>query len=274
MRQTKIPEELPHAIEMFSEISKTIDHKKPVLFLDYDGTLSPIVPNPEDAVLPEKTRKILQELSEVISVVVISGRDRADVQNKVGLDIIYAGSHGFDISGPDGLEMQYEGGEKALGDLDEAEHHLKEKLKDVAGCRVERKKYAIAVHYRNVADHEVQTVKNAVYEELENKGELKKGSGKKILELKPNIDWHKGRATTWLLNVLGVGNNSQAPVFIGDDITDEDALEAIAEGGIGILVGLHGEKTAASYRLQDTDEVAQFLEQLYNMLQEKNHQYT
>lgn len=267
------PETLPHAIERFNDISKTISDSKPILFLDYDGTLSPIVPNPEDAVLAEKTKKVLQKLSEVIPVVVVSGRDRADVQAKVGLDVIYAGSHGFDITGPNGLDMQYEGGEKAVGALDEAEQRLQEKLKDVAGCRVERKKYAIAVHYRNVADHEVQTVKDVVFEELQKSEHLKKGTGKKILELKPNIDWNKGRATTWLLSTLGVATDKQIPIFIGDDITDEDALAAIAEEGIGILVGLHGEKTAASYRLQDTDEVAQFLDQLYNMLHENRHQY-
>lgn len=269
---TRKPEDLPHAIEHFSDIRKKMGKRKPVLFLDYDGTLSPIVPNPEDALLPERTKKVLQKLSEIIPVIVVSGRDRADVQAKVGLDIIYAGSHGFDITGPNGLEMQYEGGEKALGDLDEAEQHLQEKLRNVSGCRVERKKYAIAVHYRNVADDEVQTVKNAVYEELDRHEHLKKGSGKKILELKPNIDWHKGRATSWLLDALGMEKDRQVPVFMGDDITDEDALEAIAEDGIGIIVGLHGEKTAASYRLEDTDEVALFLEHFYDMLKEINHE--
>lgn len=273
MKQYQHPEALPHAIEQFNEISKTIGNRQPVLFLDYDGTLSPIVPNPEDAVLTEETKKVLQKLSQVIPVIVVSGRDRADVQSKVGLDIIYAGSHGFDITGPNGLDMQYEGGANALGALDEAEQHLQKQLKDIAGCRVERKKYAIAVHYRNVADHEVQTVQDIVLAELEKHEQLKKGTGKKILELKPNIDWHKGRATTWLLSTLGVETDKQIPVFIGDDITDEDALEAIAEEGIGILVGLHGEKTAASYRLQDTNEVAQFLNQLYDILQKSRFQH-
>lgn len=270
--QGKMAEDLPHVMEKFKEIRKTIGNRKPVLLLDYDGTLSPIVSNPEDALLPEKTKSVLQKLSELIPVAVISGRDRADVQAKVGLEnLIYAGSHGFDITEPHQMDMEKQVGQEILSALDEAEHQLQEKLQKVAGCRVERKKYAIAVHFRNVADSEVQTVKNAVYEELDKQKKLRKGSGKKILELKPDIDWHKGRATNWLLDSFGKDSKNLIPVFIGDDITDEDALEAIAEGGIGILVGLHGEKTAASYRLQDTDEVAQFLEQFYNMLIEKGY---
>lgn len=246
---------------------KTIGDRRPVLFLDYDGTLSPIVKNPDEARLPERTKNILQKLAQDFPVAVISGRDRADVEEKVGLrNVIYAGSHGFDITGPNGLEMQYEGGEQAIPALDEAEQQLKEKLKDVKGARVERKKYAIAVHYRNVAEEEVDTVKTAVYHELDRQQKLKKGGGKKILELKPDIDWHKGRATRWLLDSLDLEGRKHIPLFIGDDVTDEDALEAIASDGIGILVGTHGEKTAASFRLENTDEVAEFLEKLHNLL--------
>lgn len=260
-------EDLPHAIQQLDNILQTIGDRRPVLFLDYDGTLSPIVKNPDEAQLPERTKNILRQLAEDLPVAVISGRDRADVEEKVELsNVIYAGSHGFDITGPNGLEMQYEGGEQAIPALDEAEKQLKEKLKDVEGARVERKKYAIAVHYRNVAEAAVDTVKTAVYHELDRQQKLKKGGGKKILELKPDIDWHKGRATRWLLDSLDLEGRKHIPLFIGDDVTDEDALEAIASDGIGILVGTHGEKTAASYRLENTDEVAEFLEKLHNLL--------
>lgn len=261
-------EGLPHAIQELDKLIQTIGDRQPVLFLDYDGTLSPIVKNPDDAFLPERTKNVLQKLAADNPVAVISGRDRADVQEKVGLgNVIYAGSHGFDITGPDGLEMQYEGGKEAIPALDEAEKELREKLEAIEGARVERKKYAIAVHYRNVPEAAVDTVKTTVYHILDRHQQLKKGGGKKILELKPDIDWHKGRATRWLLDSLHLeGRRRHMPVFIGDDVTDEDALEVIAEDGIGILVGTHGEKTAASYRLDNTDEVAEFLEKLHNLL--------
>ena len=266
----KVAEDLPHAIQKLDEIRQKIGNDQVVFFFDYDGTLAPIVKNPKDAILPDKVKNILQQIGKDFLVAVVSGRDRADVKEKVGLEnVYYAGSHGFDISGPNNMDMQYEGGQQAIPALNEAEKNLKLKLEGVEGSRVERKKYAIAVHYRNVAESEVPLVKSAVYEELNRQDNLKKGEGKMILELKPNIDWHKGKATRWLLQKLTEKGKRSIPLFLGDDVTDEDALEAIAEDGIGILVGSHGAKTAASYRLENVEEVPEFLQLFYKALKNK-----
>ncbi|MGM0650629.1 MAG: trehalose-phosphatase, partial [Bacteroidota bacterium] len=263
----KLPEELPHVFDESDQVFKILNTKQPVLFLDYDGTLSPIVPNPDDALLSDEGRKVISELSDLITVAVITGRDRKDIVSKMGIDsVFYAGSHGFDITGPGGLEMQYEAGKEALPLLDEAEKNLTEKLKHVNGAQVERKKYAIAVHYRNVADDEVPAVKEAFHEELKKYDKLKKGSGKKVLELKPDIEWHKGYALNWLMKKLKLDSDEYLPVFIGDDVTDEDAFSVIQENGLGIITGSHGKKTAASYRLNNTSEVIQFLDDLKNRL--------
>ncbi|MBK6265568.1 trehalose-phosphatase [Marivirga sp. S37H4] len=260
-------ENLPYALERIEEIFDKSGSRRPVLFLDYDGTLTPIVSDPDEAILSDKARNVVSKLSKQITVAVISGRDRKDIQSKINLDsLIYAGSHGFDISGPDGMEMQYEPGRKTLPALDEAEKRLNEKLQDVEGAWVERKKFAIAVHYRNVADKKVEVVKNAVLEELEVYRELKKGSGKKILELKPDIDWDKGKALNWLMEELKLDANEYIPIFIGDDITDEDALQAVKDKGIGIMVGSHDQKTAATYRLKNTEEAIEFLDRLQKRL--------
>lgn len=258
---------LPNALQHMSEIYERSGDKKAVLFLDYDGTLTPIVSDPEDAKLPKETKSALKALSKTINVAVISGRDRKDIQSLIGIDqLIYAGSHGFDISGPNGMEMQYEEGKNTLPSLDKAEKTLKEKLQSIEGVQVERKKYAIAVHYRNVADEEVAKVKETVEEVLESDNKLKKGTGKKILELKPNLDWHKGKALGWLMKELNLKEDQYMPVFLGDDITDEDALKEVEKSGIGILVGSHDERTHATYQLKDTDEVVEFLHQLKNRL--------
>lgn len=111
-------------------------------------------------------------------------------------------------------------------------------------------------------DQNISGVKEIVAEELKRQDLLKKGSGKKIVELKPNIDWNKGRALDWLNKNMELDMDQYLRMFIGDDITDEDAFEAIREEGIGIIVGEHGEKTAASFHLRDTSEVTDFLEQL------------
>ncbi len=260
-------ENLADALEHKEEIFQQLKEKKPVLFLDYDGTLTPIVSDPDEAILSEKAKNVLSKLAKQITVAVISGRDRKDIQSKIGLDnIIYAGSHGFDISGPNGMEMQYEEGQKILPVLDEAEKRLNEKLQDIEGAWVERKKYAIAVHYRNVADKKEEIVKNAVLEELEYYNDLRKGTGKKIMELKPNIDWDKGKALNWLMEELNLSTNEFIPLFIGDDITDEDALKAVKNKGIGIIVSSHDQKTAAVYRLKNTEKAIEFLDQLQQRL--------
>lgn len=257
-----IAEDLPHALESIDELLERLRDRKPGLFLDYDGTLTPIVANPEDAVLSNEGRESLEELATSITVGVISGRDRRDIESRVGLDtIIYAGSHGFDITGPNDLEMQYEPGQKALPALDEAEKNLRKRLENLKGAAVERKKYAIAVHFRNVADEKVEEVEKAVFEEIDQHKELRKGTGKKIFELKPDLEWDKGRALHWLMNELDL-NKDHMPVFIGDDITDEDVFRSIKKNGIGIIVGSHDQRTAATYRLKDTDQVFLFLDRL------------
>ncbi|WP_225000180.1 trehalose-phosphatase [Cesiribacter sp. SM1] len=259
--------ELPHALQSRQEIEKKLQGYTPVLFLDYDGTLSPIVKDPEKAILSDEMRSILSKLAEKVTVAVVSGRDRADVQKKVGLEnVVYAGSHGFDIEGPNGLELQYEGGQAAQPALDDATRSLNNKIGSIAGVQIERKKYAIAVHYRNVADEQVEAVIQAVEDELSRQEKLKGGGGKKIKELKPKIDWHKGRATEWLMEKLNLKGEKVLPVFIGDDLTDEDGLKAVHEKGIGIIAGEHGEKTWAHYRVEDVEEVQQFLQQLNTTL--------
>ncbi|MFO7720950.1 MAG: trehalose-phosphatase, partial [Gillisia sp.] len=95
---------------------------------------------------------------------------------------------------------------------------------------------------------------------------LRTGSGKKVLELKPNINWHKGYALDWLTKKLGWDKEKYLRIYLGDDITDEDGFEALIEDGIGILVGTHGEKTSATFALRNTNEVTQFLQHLKNSI--------
>jgi trehalose 6-phosphate phosphatase len=252
--------ELPSALTEFPDM---LHNKKPAVFLDYDGCLSPIVKDPDKAILSEEMRNTLMRLSEVCTVAIVSGRDRANVESLVQLKQLYfAGSHGFDISGPDNMQTEPGGAKDALPALDEATLKLKNKLKDVEGAIVERKRYAIAVHYRNVAEDQVDKVKQVTDQVLEEQPLLKEGLGKKIIELKPNLDWHKGKAVLWLIKELNLNKPDIIPIYIGDDITDEDAFATLQGKGVGIIVGEHDDKTAATYSLADVDEVQQFLEKL------------
>jgi trehalose 6-phosphate phosphatase len=267
MKQT-----LANAQEAAKLIHKALEQGKQLaLFLDFDGTLAPIVSHPDQAALSAGMRNILEKLAEEIPLTILSGRDRADVQEKAGIpQAIYAGSHGFDIEGPRGLHMQNEGGLAAQPALSQASESLKRRLDMLEGAWVERKKYAIAVHYRQLPDSQLGTLQSIINEVLAQHPELKRGGGKKIYELKPAIDWHKGRALEWLLDHLPLGSAPVLPIFIGDDLTDEDALLAVRENGIGILVGEHGEPTHANFRLKDVAEVEEWLNELYRLLRERN----
>ncbi|GAB3816084.1 hypothetical protein GCM10028895_10920 [Pontibacter rugosus] len=237
------------------------------MFLDYDGCLSPIVQDPDKAVLSEEMRSTLKRLAEVCSVAVVSGRDRANVKDLVQLDnIYYAGSHGFDISGPDDMHTEPGGAAAAIPALDKAQEELKERLQDVQGLFIERKRYAIAVHYRNVAEDQVPKVLEVVKQVISEHEALKPGPGKMIMELKPNLDWHKGKAVLWLMEKLELNKPDIVPLYIGDDLTDEDAFATLQGQGIGVMVGEHGQQTAASYQLEDVAAVQDFLEAIIQTL--------
>lgn len=262
---------LPSALERLGEIGDLLVGRRPAVFLDYDGTLTPIVRRPEEALLSAKMRRAVLELANRCPVAVISGRDRRDVQEKVGIGgLAYAGSHGFDIAGPGGEEIEHQAGRDFLPDLDAAEGELRQRLGGVEGAQVERKRFAIAVHYRRVAEEEVPAVEQAVNEVLAAHGNLRKTGGKKIFELRPGIDWDKGKAVAWLLERLGLDRPEVLPVYLGDDETDEDAFRELSGRGLGIVVRDEPRPTAARYALEDPGEVGRFLGRLAQMLAERS----
>jgi len=262
---------LPSASGQLDEIVEKIDDFLPVIFLDYDGTLTPIVRRPEDAVLCEEARRVIREISQDIPVAIISGRGLKDVRKRVNVDrLYYAGSHGFEIVGPGGSRISHEFGSEFVPVLDEAEEQLKKELDAIKGSRLERKKYSIAIHYREVEEKDTEKVADAVEKVRNSFSKLRKSHGKKVFELQPDLDWDKGKAVRWLLeNAVDLGGREAMPIYIGDDVTDEDAFRELWEDGIGIVVddGV-SRKTGARYCLEDPDEVHRFLKHLYLSLHE------
>jgi trehalose 6-phosphate phosphatase len=251
---------LPSALEHVEEIAGAVDRGL-AIFLDYDGTLTPIVSRPDQAVLRDSTRAILRTLATKIPVAILSGRELKDVRKRVAIDgIVYAGSHGFDIDGPRGLQRQE--ATQFLPALDAAEQELREKLAGIAGVLIERKRFSIAAHYRNVSESDFPKLERVVSEIATQHRKLRRIDGKKVYEFLPNIDWDKGNAVLWLLEKLGLEHQNARPIYIGDDRTDEDAFRALEQRGVGILVSEQPRPTAASYSLQDSTEVARFLSKL------------
>ena len=89
--------------------------------------------------------------------------------------------------------------------------------------------------------------------------ELRLSGAKKVLEVRPRVEWDKGRAVLWLLQALGLDRPRVAAIYIGDDLTDEDAFAALAGRGVGIAVGREPRLTHADYALGDPREVLLFL---------------
>jgi trehalose 6-phosphate phosphatase len=261
-----VSEQLPSALDGIGEI-RDAKEKRVVIFLDYDGTLTPIVETPDQAILSDEMRHTLQQLAKCCIVAIISGRDLRNVQECVGINnIFYAGSHGFDIAGPEDRHLEYRQGTEFLLLLDQAEKALRDRLGSISGALIERKKFSVAVHYRKVGEEEIGDVEKAVDQVLESQPRLRKTNGKKVFELQPKIDWHKGKALKWLLRALDLDRPEVLPLYIGDDVTDEDAFKSLRQKGIGILVGNSTAKTAARYTLENPEEVERFLKELMSVL--------
>ena len=247
---------IPSALDHVDDIAKR--DRQLALFLDYDGTLTPIVRRPEEAVLSKSMRETVRQLSMRLPVAILSGRDLEDIRRQVEMDnIIYAGSHGFDISGPNGLRKEV--GAEFLPMIDLAENELRQKIAAIPGALLERKRFSIAAHYRQASDDGAKAVRKAVNEVAACHRELRIMEGKKVFELQPQIDWNKGRASLWLLEQLSLDRQSLFPIYMGDDVTDEDAFRALRDRGAGIIVSEHPRQTAANYSLKDVSEVERFL---------------
>lgn len=262
--------DLPHAIQQEDELEKQLSGKRPAVFLDYDGTLTPIVDRPEDATISESMRDAVSSLAERCPVCVVSGRDRPVVQELMGLDnLIVAGSHGFDIWSPDEGTIEHDAGSGYEDMLDEVKVRLQEDVEEIEGVSVEPKKASVAVHYRLVSEQERPKIKQSVDQILRDYPEdLKVTPGKMVYELQPKLDWDKGKAVLYLLQTLDLDRDDVVPMYLGDDHTDEHAFEALADKGLGIFVGypddpeVEGRDTSADYLLNTVEEVETFLDRL------------
>ncbi len=262
--------ELPHALDEGSGLAQHFVGRQPAVFLDYDGTLTPIRDRPEDAIISDSMRRAVQRLAERVHVGVVSGRDRRIVQELMGLDnLTVAGSHGFDIWSPAGGSIQREEGASFESLLREMEVRLRAELADLPGALVEPKKSSVAAHFRLVQEEQHSRVKEIVDAILgEHPEELKITPGKMVFEIQPKLDWDKGKAVLYLLEALGLDRDDVVPVYLGDDITDEDAFRALSGRGLSIFVGSADDPesanrtTAADYVLNTIEEVEEFLDRL------------
>lgn len=253
--------ELPNVMDAYGEVTSVVDGRQPFVCLDLDRTLSEIVADPDTATPVDGIRESLGRLATSCPVAVLSGRDVADVRDRVGVPgLWYAGSHGLELIGPDGRHHEHDAARAALPALEQAADGLRDELSEVVGVRIERKRYAVAIHYRNVATEHVSEIV-AASRRLGRQHGLRVTAGRLVIELRPDIDWDKGTALTWMRGRIFL-RDPVLPIYIGDDRTDEDVFDAIRFNGIGVVVcsdEAADRPTAAQYHLDSPAEVGQFL---------------
>jgi len=248
-------------LEALDEVGAAIGTaRRLAVFLDFDGTLSPIVASPGLARLPDATREALARLTqrEDCTVSIVSGRSLVDVRERVALDgIIYAGNHGLEIDGA-GLQFEEPVAVALRTDVGGTVGSLLPLLSRIPGALVEPKGLTATVHYRLVGPEDRDEVERIVRQLVpEDHPSLVVVSGKMVWEIRPRVSWNKGKAVGWIRRRLGLGSDVATAFYLGDDRTDEDAFEEVGRL-VTAKVG-PAQQTRAGFRIADTDEVASFL---------------
>jgi trehalose 6-phosphate phosphatase len=238
-----------------------------LIALDFDGTIAPIVPHPEDAQLLPQARPVLDALAARADteIALISGRSLQDLMRRVGIkDVYYAGNHGIEIHGPD-LDDVVPGALELQPRIQHSFAALEAALGHIPGIYLENKQLSLSVHYRMVDDEgeqrRIEDTVQRVFEE--NRAGLRVTTGKRVREVRPDIDWHKGKALLYIIEEVEMVRGAEMlPMFVGDDKTDEDGFAALPPGGAGVLVGPPETLTAARCFVRTPEEAVSLLEQL------------
>lgn len=249
-----------------------IQNSRILLLLDYDGTLTPIAESPDKAVLSKEARALLEGVSKCpgCQVAILSGRALSDVKKLVALKgIIYIGNHGLEIEGPE-IRFESLASPRIKAVLEQIEKELYEQTKFIPGILVEDKGLTLSVHYRLVEGKKnEQLIKSIVHKITKPyivRKEIKTGEGKKVIEIKPPVEWDKGKAALWLLGreQFASGQGKVFPICIGDDMTDEDAFMALKSKGLTVLSG-RPRPSYAQYYVNDSQDVLKFLKWVWDI---------
>lgn len=185
---------MQHLFQSWESFTSAIEAASHVLLLsDYDGTLTPIVGRPDEALLSPEVRDKLCALAEkpAFSVGIISGRSLSEIKKMVGIkEIYYAGNHGLEIEGP-GLQFINPEAEAAQEAMKTLAGQLSARLAGVKGVILEDKGLSLSLHYRLVQENEEKMVAEVFHQAtspLVQAGKIRVTSGKKVWEVRPPID--------------------------------------------------------------------------------------
>lgn len=257
--------EYRYLFEHQDEILQRLGNRELILFLDFDGTLAPIVASPDKAALSHEVVKSLERIALLAPLGIISGRALADLRARIGIQgITYAGNHGAEIGTGDSV-IRAPGVEKAASSLRMLLDRLRTALARLSGVMVEDKGITASVHFRLVDQASEGDVLRIFWDIARvHSKEFRITTGKKVLEIRPHGAWNKGQAVARIMELKGGG---RMPIYVGDDTTDEDAFLAIKGSGISVSVG---QNSKSDYYLRDQEEMGVFLDWITGVMSQRS----
>jgi trehalose 6-phosphate phosphatase len=236
---------------VFSKNGKTILENfmdsRPLVALDFDGTLAPIRPDPKKVRINQSVKSLLRELASCCRIVIITGRARDDLRSLLGSDSIpVIGNHGLEgpgITANPGLKKT----------VSRWEAELREKFRDLSGIEIENKKLSLSVHYRRAPSRsKARRIIGRVLKELVPAPRIV--GGKAVFNLLPAKNGDKGRALKRNMKTA----RCRRAIYVGDDTTDEDVFRLHDDNIFSIRIG-PARNTSACYYLKNQREMERLL---------------
>jgi len=262
-------EEVPAGVTAIVSALQARPARHLLLMLDFDGTLVDLAPTPLAAALPATLRDVLAGLvaRPDVTVAIVSGRRLADVRSKVGIahGLYFAGTHGMEIEGGGGTFL-HDGLRRGRATIATLFERAAEEVAGLAGVAVEDKEYSFVLHTRQAAPlikAEATRAVTAIVRPHEATGVVRIQPGSEMLEVLPNVSWNKGDAVRWIVRRVAAPHRPVCAMYVGDDVTDEDALAALPPDGIGVVVGAR--PSIATFRLENPHAVEALLRMLLAM---------
>jgi len=238
-------------------------HRHLVLLCDFDGTLSEFDDDPAAVSLKPCRREVLERLAQSprVTLAIVSGRRLEDVKRRAALssDVYYAGLHGLEIEGS--REHYFHPClTQAQAVLGELAPPLAADLATIDGAFLEDKTHALVAHFRASTTEGAARAEEVLLRHAKphlDAGTLRLMTGASMIELMPNIEWHKGSAVQWILDRVTHAHGTAWPVYIGDDSTDEDGFRAVED--IGLSIAASARVTGADLAVDGPPEVEALL---------------
>jgi len=255
----------PHWAERLSALRARITrHSRILIASDFDGTLSPLVEHPGDAVLTPEAPAVLARLAAMhprVRLAFLSGRSLADLASRLGPAVDHAilvGNHGLELRGAH-LDWIHRSAFTVRPHLEGLIERLAPGLEDFAGVELEDKGASLTLHYRRMDTLDFPKLR-AIINALALPDQVRMHEGKKVFEFRPQVEWNKGFALRRILRRINLSDD--AVVFLGDDATDEDVFRKLGTTAITVHVGSATVPSHARLNAHDPADAVLFLDAL------------